>query len=125
MRETALSRPKHARRWLVRALIYYGAFEAFVPFALLFKGGWWRIGEGAAFAVLASSAQARFGTRVAALLLAVFALYSVSVAVWVGVEGPSARLAPVAAAIVGVLGVLAAVLAAKIWHKRTAAHPPA
>jgi hypothetical protein len=41
--------------WLLRAALYYAAFEALAPFAIMFGGGWARILEGAAFAVLAAS----------------------------------------------------------------------
>src|SRR5882762_8838891 len=32
--------------WLLRALVYYALFEALAPFAIMFGGGWPRIGEG-------------------------------------------------------------------------------
>ena len=51
--------------WLVRATLYYAAFEALAPFAVVLGGGWPRIGEGAAFAVVAASIHQQLRRRLA------------------------------------------------------------
>ena len=75
--------------WLVRAAIYYGAFEALAPFAITFGGAWPRFTEGAFFAVIASSLHARrlqrFGRIVAIPALLVVGGYLSFVAVWAAV----------------------------------------
>jgi hypothetical protein len=47
----------------VRAAIYYTLFEALAPFAIMFGGGWPRISEGAAFAVVAASVHPEMRRR--------------------------------------------------------------
>jgi hypothetical protein len=59
-------RVRQALWWLVRAVLYYAAFEALAPFAIMLGGGWPRVGEGAAFAVVAASFHPLLRRRLAA-----------------------------------------------------------
>jgi hypothetical protein len=97
--------------WLVRAAVYYAAFEAFAPYAIMFGGGWPRISEGAVFAVIAASLHAKrlrpFGRLAATAVLFVGGVYLVFAAIWAAVTAEG-YYGPVFWPAVGLLFVLAA-----------------
>jgi len=56
---------KPALWWLLRAALYYTAFQMLAPFAVMFGGGWPRISEGLAFGVIAASVHPSLRRRFA------------------------------------------------------------
>jgi hypothetical protein len=101
--------------WLVRAAIYYGAFQLFAPYAILFRGEWPRISEGAIFAVVAASFHTKrlrpYGRVAAIAALLVSGVYLCFATVWAAVTGEG-YYGPVFWPAVGLLFLLAA---ASLW----------
>lgn len=102
---------KQSFRWIVRAALYYGAFELFAPYAITFGGGWPRISEGAVFAAVASSLHIKrlrpFGRLAARVLLFGGGVYLVFAAIWAAVTAEG-YYGPVFWPAVGLLFVFAA-----------------